>query len=110
MPCRDLDGRRARLLIGLSPSGITITTTGMGPLCLTALQVGRLRAAARDAIHTFGLLADPDHLASPQRAWRTEAPTAPLDCPPAQREVVHFGRVPRPTVRELRARIEAHGT
>ncbi|MGQ0774317.1 MAG: hypothetical protein ACT4NY_07870 [Pseudonocardiales bacterium] len=107
VPCRDLDGRRSRLLIRLSPSGITITTTGAGPLRLNSLQVGQLRAAARDAILTFDLLADPEHTESSRRAWRTDVPTAPLDHAPAQREVVHFERTPRPTVRDLRARIEA---
>ena len=105
VPCRDVDGSRARLLIRLSPSGITITTTATGPLRLTGQQVVQLWVATRDAINTFGLLADPDHAESPQDAWRTEAPTAPLDPPAAQREVVHFERPPRPTVQELRARL-----
>lgn len=55
VPCRDLDGHRTHLLIRLSPSGITITTGATGPLRLDAWQVEQLRAAARDAIHTFGL-------------------------------------------------------
>jgi hypothetical protein len=105
VPCRDVDGSRARLLIRLSPSGITITTTATGPLRLTGQQVVQLWAATRDAINTFGLLTDADHAESPQSAWRTEAPTAPLDCRGVQREVVHFERPPRPTVRELRARL-----
>ncbi|MGH3754522.1 MAG: hypothetical protein ACRDRP_17850 [Pseudonocardiaceae bacterium] len=104
VPCRDVDGRRARLLIRLSPTGITITPTAPGPLCLTALQVGRLWIAARDAIHTGGLLIDPDHAESAQRSWRAEAPTAPLDGPPAQREVIHLAPRPRrPSVWELRS-------
>ena len=105
VPCRDVDGRRARLLIRLSSSGITITTTAAGPLRLTGQQVVQLLIATRDGLNTFGLLADPEHAESPRDAWRDEAPTAPLDCPGAQREMVHFERPPRPTVRELRARL-----
>jgi hypothetical protein len=102
VPCRDVDGRRARLLIRLSPSGITITPTAPGPLCFTALHVGRLRGAARDAIHTCGLLID--HAESAKRAWRAEAPTAPLDGLPVQREVIDFAPPPRrPSVGELRS-------
>lgn len=105
VPCRDVDGRRARLLIRLAPSGITITTTASGPLRLTVRQAGDLLAATRDGINTFGLITDPEHAESPRDAWRDEAPTVPLDGPLTQREVVHFERPPRPTVRELRARL-----
>lgn len=104
VPCRDVDGRRARLLIRLSPTGITITPTAPGPLCLTALQVGRLRIAAHDAIHTGGLLIDPDHAESAQLSWRAEAPTTPLDGTPVQREAIHLAPPPRrPSVWELRS-------
>ncbi|MFN2495722.1 MAG: hypothetical protein ABR608_07425 [Pseudonocardiaceae bacterium] len=105
VPCRDVDGRRARLLIRLSPAGITITTTATGPLRLTMRQVGDLRVATHDAMNTFGLLAGPDRDESPRNACRDEVPTTPLDCPAAQREVVHFEQPQRPTVRELRARL-----
>lgn len=40
---------------------------------MSALEVGRLRGATRDAIHTCGLLADPDH---------TDAPPQAIDRPP----------------------------
>ena len=99
VPCRDLHGRRARLLIRLWPSGITITANAQGPLYLTALEVGRLRGAAHDAIRTCGLLTDPAE--SPPH---TAAPTAQLDQPPAQREVIRVERATRPTVSGLRAR------
>jgi hypothetical protein len=65
VPCRDVDGRRARLLIRLAPAGITITPTAPGPLRLTPLQVGRLRGAARDAIQTGSLLTNPEHRRPP---------------------------------------------
>ncbi len=90
------------MLIRLSPSGITITTTATGSLRLTMQQVGQLLVATRDGVNTFGLLADPDHTVSPREAWRVVAPTAPLDGPTTQREMVRFERSPRPTVRELR--------
>ncbi len=104
VPCWDVDGRRTRLLIRLSPSGITITPTASGPLRLTGPQAGDLLVATRDAMNTFDLVAGLDREKAPRSAWRAEAPTAPLDCPAAPREVVHFERPPRPTVRELRAR------
>ena len=94
VPCRDRSGRRARLLIRLTPSGITLNPTALGPLHLTALEVGRLCTAARDAIRTCDLLADPDHTESPP----------PLDPPPAQRETVYVERVERPAVWDLQAR------
>lgn len=89
------------MLIRLSPSGITITASAQGPLHLTALQVGRLRGAARDAIRTYGLLTDPDHGESQPH---TAATAAQLDQPPAQREVIRAEGATRPTVSGLRAR------
>ncbi|HET9255704.1 MAG TPA: hypothetical protein VFO16_10940 [Pseudonocardiaceae bacterium] len=65
VPCQDADGRRARLLIGLSPPGVTITPAAEGPLHLTALQVGRLRGAAREAIGIGVLLADSAYATDP---------------------------------------------
>lgn len=100
VPCRDGHGRRARLLIRLWPCGITLTTTAAGPLHLTALEVGRLRGAARDAIHTCGLLTDPDRTEPPPRA----SLAAPLYQPPAQREIVRVERAAQPTVSGLGAR------
>jgi hypothetical protein len=55
-----------------------------------ALQVGQLRHAARDVVLTGGLLADPDQAEPARRSWRTEAPTAPRDNLPLQREVIHL--------------------
>lgn len=104
--CRDLDGRRARLLVRLAPTGIT--PTAPGPLRLTVLQVGQLRGAAREAIYTVGLLADPDHAEPARRSWRAEAPTAPCDDLPRQREVIRLiPAVARLTVWELCAMNQA---
>ncbi len=89
VPCQDVDGHRAQLLIRLSPTGVTITPTAPGPLRLTALQVGRLRGAAREAIHIGGLLTDTDHAEPARWYWHTEAPTAPRGDLPVQRGVVH---------------------
>ncbi len=91
VPCQDVDGHRAQLLIRLSPTGVTITPTAPGPLRLTALQIGRLRGAAREAIHLGGLRTDPDHVEPARRYWHTETPTAPDGDLPVQREVVHVG-------------------
>lgn len=101
VPCRDPHGRRARLLIRLWPSGITLTATAQGPLHLTAQETGRLWGATRDAIDTCGLLTgtDPAELPPPDAAT-----PVPLDQPPAPREVVRIERPSRPTVAELRAR------
>jgi hypothetical protein len=102
VPCRDLDGRRVKLLIRLAPIGITITPTTPGPLRLTLPQVWRLRHATRDAIFTGDLLTDPDHTEPARRSWRAEAPTEPGDDLALQREAVHLIPAPaRPTVREL---------
>lgn len=100
VPCRDLHGRRARLLIRLWPSGITLTATAEGSLYLTALQAGRLRGAARDAIQTCDLLTDPEH-AEPAPH---DSPASPLSHTPAEREEVRVERILRPTVPSLRAR------
>jgi hypothetical protein len=76
VPCQDVHGRQARLLIRVSPTGVTITPTAPGPLCLTALQVGRLRGAAREAVYVGGRLIDSDYAESARRYWHTEAPSA----------------------------------
>lgn len=91
VPCQDVDGRQAQLVIRLSPTGVMITPTAPGPLRLTALQVGRLRGAAREAIHIGGLLTDADQAKPPRRYWHTEALTASRDDLPVQREVLHVG-------------------
>jgi hypothetical protein len=110
VPCRDLDGREAQLLIRLSPSGITITTTAAGPLHLTTLQVGQLRVAAYDAIQTCGLLTTSGQAESPPGGGRAAVPSAPLARTPTRREVVPYERPTRPTVPELCARHQAPST
>ncbi|MGH3899058.1 MAG: hypothetical protein ACRDTA_12585 [Pseudonocardiaceae bacterium] len=89
VPCQDVDGRRAQLLIRLSPTGMTITPTAPGLLRLTALQVGRLRGAAREAIHIGGPRTDPNPAEPARWYWHTEAPTAPDGDLPVQRGLVH---------------------
>ncbi|HET9256437.1 MAG TPA: hypothetical protein VFO16_14730 [Pseudonocardiaceae bacterium] len=53
--CLDGRGRRARILVHLSAAGVCLTVPDDGPLRLTALRAGRLRAALRDAFLSTGL-------------------------------------------------------
>ncbi len=55
--CRDGHGRRARILVHLSAAGVYLTVPDHGPLQLSALQAGQLRAALRDAFLSFERLA-----------------------------------------------------
>lgn len=57
--CHDARERRARLHVGLTPAGVTLTATGPGPITLTPMEAGRLRAAVREAISTHAPLATP---------------------------------------------------
>lgn len=59
IPCRDAWGKRAQLNVGLAPDGMTLAITRQGPITLTPLQAGRLRAAVREAIHAHAPLATP---------------------------------------------------
>jgi hypothetical protein len=56
IPCRDREGGRARLRVGLAAEGVRI-----GSLTLTPLQVGRLRGALADAVTTYARLRPDDH-------------------------------------------------
>lgn len=62
--CRDGHGRRARILVHLSVAGVCLTVPDHGPLQLSVLQAGRLRAALRDAFLGLEHLAGPDGLPS----------------------------------------------
>ncbi|SDY32454.1 hypothetical protein SAMN05216215_102458 [Saccharopolyspora shandongensis] len=55
--CHDTQGRRARLYVGLAPDGVTLTATQPGPITLTPMEAGRLRAAVREAVSTHAPLA-----------------------------------------------------
>jgi hypothetical protein len=61
--CRDLTGRRMRVEVSVTARGVALTTTRPGGYVLKPLQVGRLRAALRDAAFAHarlgGIDADP---------------------------------------------------
>lgn len=57
--CHDVRERRARLYVGLAPTGVTLTASRPGPITLTPMEAGRLRAAVREAISTHAPLAAP---------------------------------------------------
>ncbi|KAA5825458.1 hypothetical protein F1721_33015 [Saccharopolyspora hirsuta] len=59
VPCRDARGRRAQLTVGLVPDGVALATSTHGPITLTPLQAGRLRAAVREAVYIRARLATP---------------------------------------------------
>lgn len=62
--CRDEQGRRASLRIGLTRTGITILPTTAGLWQLTPLESGRLRGAVRDALLTLDQLAGSDPIST----------------------------------------------
>ncbi len=96
--CHDGYGRRARILVHLSAAGVCLTVPEQGPLQLSVLQAGQLRAALRDAFLSFEQLAGPDGL-------RHTKPAAPPPTRPSsfrERVLVQFPA--RPSVAELRLR------
>jgi hypothetical protein len=96
--CRDGYGRRARILVHLSATGICLTVPDHGPLQLSAWQAGQLRMALRDALLSFARLAGPDGIR------RTKPAAPPLTRPPSSRERVPVRIPARPSVAELRLR------
>lgn len=100
--CRDRDGRRARLAIRLAATGISIDGTHADQLVLTPLEVGRLRAALRQALLAFDRLAGCD--TQPEHTV-----TAPPKSPkPLDRVRVRLST--RPTVSAIRAGLAAPPT
>lgn len=88
--CHDGRGRRARLRVGLAPTGVMLSPSRAGSWVLTPLQVGRLRAAVRDAVLAFDQLArvEQDGHDTPDASHpRIEPPPAAAD-----REVHHDDR------------------
>ncbi|MGH3872974.1 MAG: hypothetical protein ACRDSR_15955 [Pseudonocardiaceae bacterium] len=96
--CRDGHGRRARILVHLSATGVCITVPEQGPLQLSGLQAGRLRAALRDAFLSF------ERLAGTDRIRHTKPATSPPTRPPSSRRRVAVPIPARPSVAELRLR------
>ncbi|HKR50512.1 MAG TPA: hypothetical protein VJT72_13240 [Pseudonocardiaceae bacterium] len=96
--CHDGYERRARILVHLSATGICLTVPEQGPLQLSGLQIGQLRAALRDAFLSFALLAGPD------RIRHAEFAAAPPTRPPSGRQRVPMQAAARASVAELRPR------
>jgi len=100
--CRDGHGRRARILVHLSATGVCLTVPDLGPLQLNVPQAWQLRAALRDAFLSLDQLAGPDGLDEPRRV----APAAPPPArPPSYRERVPYTIPARPSVAEIAARL-----
>ena len=102
--CRDGHGRWARILVHFSAAGVWLTVPDHGPLQLSALQAGQLRAAVRDAFLSVERLSGPDGLSAVAKSLRTEPATPPPVRPPSSRERVPVRIPARPSVAELRLR------
>lgn len=103
--CHDQQGRRARLVVTLSLAGVAIASTSLGALQLTALEVGQLRAALRDALLSLDRLAGSEKVGMPASTRDSEP-----SLPPASRQRIRLDRLSRPSVAEITARLEAPQT
>ncbi len=102
--CRDEHGRRTCMLVHLTAVGVSITTPAGGALQLTPLQIGRLRAALRDAALTFEQLSGTGVFSAPVPSPRAEITQSPQRPSASPRRVL--GRLAaRPSVAELAARL-----
>lgn len=105
--CHDGRGRRARLRVLLSPTGISLALPSTGPWVLSPLEAGRLRGAVRDALLAFDRLArdehddEPDAVALPHQ--RTQSPTPVEEPTPRQRRRLDL--TPPPSVHEIATRV-----
>ncbi|MGH3851196.1 MAG: hypothetical protein ACRDRT_16150, partial [Pseudonocardiaceae bacterium] len=107
--CRDGHGRRARMRVHLSPTGVSLAVPAPGPVQLTMWQAGQLRAALRDAILRFAELAGPDVVRA-SFARPEPAPPPPGSPPPRRRRVQILPSLPppiRPTVAQIAQRLAA---
>jgi hypothetical protein len=109
--CQDRSGRRAALRIHLTTAGIDLLPSVPGPLALSPLQAGHLRAAVRDALLSFDRLARPhDCEAADTTRPAEQAASAPLPhngaaCP----RRIRLDPLPRPSVAELASRATISG-
>lgn len=103
--CHDRNGRRARLRVQLAADGISLVSSSDGPWVLTPLEVGRLRAAARDAVLSLDRLSTIEHdreqnaVAVPHQ--RTTSPT-PVGAS-VFRQRISLDLPTRPSVRDIAA-------
>lgn len=100
--CRDGQGRRARLRVHLTVTGVSIEAPSPGPARLTLWQAGQLRVALRDADLCFGELAGPEE----RRDFSCPDPARPLqESPPARECVRLLPAATRPTVGQIAQRL-----
>ncbi len=78
--CRDGQGRRARLSVHLTATGVSIEAPSPGPARLTLWEAGQLRVALRDADLCFGELADLEE----RRSVSCPDPARPLQGSPTR--------------------------
>ncbi|MDQ3274885.1 MAG: hypothetical protein M3Q39_07595 [Actinomycetota bacterium] len=104
IPCQDGHGHRTRLSVRLGAGWVTLDHPDLGLLHLRPLQVGKLRAALRDALLDLERLGGTEPPAPTPRSRR--APH--VGTVPARRVRVVLGRpVTRPTVADIVARLAA---
>jgi hypothetical protein len=104
--CRDQQGRRARLLLTVTSAGVAIVSSSPELVELTPLEVGRLRAALRDALLSFARLSGPETVRVSAGTRRSE-PSSPPASPPVPRQRIHLDRLIRPSVAEIATRLAA---
>jgi hypothetical protein len=105
IPCRDEHGRRTRVLVHLTAAGVSITTPAAGALQLTPLQLGRLRAALRDAALSFDRLSGAERPSTPAASSRAQTTWSSPARPPVPPRRVLARTAARPSVAEIAARL-----
>jgi hypothetical protein len=103
--CRDEYGRRTCVLVQLTTAGVSITTPTDEALQLTPLQIGRLRAALRDAALSFDRLSGTEHPSTPAPSSRAQTTRSSLTTRPTTRRRILARMATRPSVAEIAARL-----
>ncbi|MGH3889925.1 MAG: hypothetical protein ACRDSZ_25730 [Pseudonocardiaceae bacterium] len=106
--CRDGHGRRARLRVRLTATGVSIEAPLPGPAQLTPWQAGQLRVALRDANLCFGELAGPE----PRRTDLScpDPARLPPGSPPVRERVRLLPATARLTVAQIAHRLATSPT
>jgi hypothetical protein len=107
--CRDQRGRRVRLIVALSATGIALASTSPEGVELTPLEVGQLRGALRDALLTLDRLAGGQQLGVRARIRRREQPLTAAGAP-RTRQRVRLDHLSRPSVAEIVSRLGSSPT
>ena len=106
--CRDGHGRRARLRVRLTATGVSIEAPLPGPAQLDSWQVGQLRVALRDANLCFSELAGPEQH---RTSFSCPDPARLLPGNPPVRQRVQLLPSPaRPTVAQITHRLAMSST